>query len=315
MQKIIALVDSFNSKLPNEKLYLHFDKPYYAVGDTMWFKAYLFQASNYTWSPSGLLYVELISDSDKLVKRMSFPIQFGLSWGQIPLSSEDLSSGRYAVYAYTNWMQNTGPACFFHRSFAIGDASQRYWLVKESHRVSAGDVSLAVQLTDADAKPARQKDIRLKVLDGKKTLYHGDAQTGADGTFRTSFTLPDKTTPNGITLVAEDKTDPTMRVTVPLAVSRPEKIDCQFMPEGGYLVAGLTGRVGFKAVGEDGRGVDLKGIIVDSHDKEVTSFSSLHRGMGVFDLLPVPGEHYAAVVNLPGVGRQRFELPEVKKSG
>ncbi len=26
---------------PAEKVHLHFDKPYYAVGDTIWFKAYV----------------------------------------------------------------------------------------------------------------------------------------------------------------------------------------------------------------------------------------------------------------------------------
>ena len=315
VKKIIALVDSFNAKLPSEKLYLHFDKPYYAVGDTMWFKAYLFQGATHTWSPSGLLYVELINDSDKLVKRMSFPVGYGISWGQIPLDADDVSSGRYTVYAYTNWMQNAGTGCFFHQRFAVGGAAGKYWLVKESHRVSAGDMSLAVQLSEADERPARGKDLRIKVVEGKKTLYHGDAQTGADGSFRTAFTLPQKTGAAGITLLAEDKSDPSLKVMVPLSVSRPENIDLQFMPEGGYLVAGLDCRVGFKAIGENGKGIDVKGKIVDSRDKEVLSFAAFHKGMGVFDLTPVAGETYTAVVVLPGSGPLRYPLPAVKRSG
>lgn len=315
VKKIIALVDSFNAKLPSEKLYLHFDKPYYAVGDTMWFKAYLFQAATHTWSPSGLLYVELINDSDKVVKRMSFPVGYGISWGQIPLNDEDVSGGRYTVYAYTNWMQNAGTGCFFRRHFTVGEAAGKYWLVKESHRVNAGDINLAVQLSEADERPARGKDLRIKVMEGKKTLYHGDAQTGTDGSFRTAFTLPQKTTATGITLVAEDKTDPSLKVLVPLSVSRPENIDLQFMPEGGYLVAGIEGRVGFKAIGENGKGVEVKGRIVDSHDKEVVSFSSFHKGMGVFDLTPAAGETYTAVVSIPGSSPLRYSLPGVKRSG
>lgn len=314
VQKIITLIDSFNARLPSEKLYLHFDKPYYAVGDTMWFKAYLFQGATHIWSPSGLLYVELINDSNKLVRRMSFPVGYGISWGQIPLDPDDVPSGRYAVYAYTNWMQNAGTACFFHQHFAVGDAGSKYWLVKENHRVSAGDVSLAVQLSEADARPARQKDIRVKVVDGKKTLYHDDVQTGADGSFRTSFALPQKAGA-GITLVAEDKSDPSRKAIVPLSVSRPENIDVQFMPEGGYLVSGLPAHIGFKAIGENGRGVDIKGKIVDSHDKEIASFASLHKGMGVFDLMPAAGETYTAVVQVPGSGPIRYALPAVKRSG
>jgi len=315
VQKIIGLVDSFNARLPSEKLYLHFDKPYYAVGDTMWFKAYLFQAATHTWSSSGLLYVELINDSDKLIRRMSFPVGYGISWGQIPLTGEDMSGGRYTVYAYTNWMQNAGPACFFHQRFAVGDAAAKYWLVKENHRINAGDVTLAVQLSGADARPARSKDIRVKIVDGKKTLHHDEVQTGPDGSFRAAFTLPQKASATGVTLVAEDKSDPSLRVMVPLSVSRPDKIDLQFMPEGGYLVAGLPCRLGFKAIGENGKGVDLKGKIVDSHDKEILSFAALHKGMGSFYLSPGEGEAYTAVVVVPGAGELRYPLPAVKPSG
>jgi len=315
VKKLIELVDSFNTRLPAEKLYLHFDKPYYAVGDTMWFKAYLFQAATHAGANSGLLYVELIDDSERVVKRMSFPVGYGISWGQIPLSEDDITSGRYTIYAYTNWMQNAGTGCFFHRYFAVGEAADKYWLVKESHRVNAGGVSLAVQLSDADAHPARSKDLRVKITDGKKTLYKDDLQTGPDGSFRTNFTLPQKTSAQGITLVAEDKSDPSLRVLVPLSVSRPENIDLQFMPESGYLVAGLPARIGFKAIGENGKGTDVRGKIVDSHDKTMASFASLHKGMGQFELTPEAGETYSAVVTIPGGAPLRYPLPAVKRSG
>src|SRR5690606_41292957 len=40
---VTALVEKNNefiTNLPSEKVHMHFDKPYYAVGDTIWFKAY-----------------------------------------------------------------------------------------------------------------------------------------------------------------------------------------------------------------------------------------------------------------------------------
>jgi hypothetical protein len=36
---------------PSEKVYLHFDKPYYAVGDTIWFKAYVGYRPGFTIRP------------------------------------------------------------------------------------------------------------------------------------------------------------------------------------------------------------------------------------------------------------------------
>src|SRR5271170_7530570 len=64
--KITTAADTFRNKHPIEKLYLQFDKPYYAVGDTIWFKAYLFNAT-YPEPPekSALFYVELANDSNK----------------------------------------------------------------------------------------------------------------------------------------------------------------------------------------------------------------------------------------------------------
>ncbi len=54
--KVTALSDSLNHTKPSEKLYLQFDKPYYAIGDTIWFKAYLFNASYLTASDkSGII--------------------------------------------------------------------------------------------------------------------------------------------------------------------------------------------------------------------------------------------------------------------
>ena len=40
IRKIISQLDNF-TKLNQEKVYLSFDKPYYAAGETMWFKAFL----------------------------------------------------------------------------------------------------------------------------------------------------------------------------------------------------------------------------------------------------------------------------------
>jgi len=58
-REVIASVESYHNRFPVEKLYLHHDKPYYVYGDTIWFKAYLFDAVYLDGSSnSGLLYVE-----------------------------------------------------------------------------------------------------------------------------------------------------------------------------------------------------------------------------------------------------------------
>ena len=92
--KINSAADTFRKNQPIEKLYLQFDKPYYSVGDTIWFKAYLFNAS-YFGPPdkSGLFYIELANDSNKVITRMMLPLANGLSWGNIVLNEKDIPKG------------------------------------------------------------------------------------------------------------------------------------------------------------------------------------------------------------------------------
>ena len=54
----------FNREFPQEKVYLHMDNRSYFIGDTIWFKAYVMNAT--TLRPtdtSGVLYVELLNEN------------------------------------------------------------------------------------------------------------------------------------------------------------------------------------------------------------------------------------------------------------
>src|SRR3978361_1089601 len=55
--------DSLISKYPAEKLYLQFDKPYYATSDTIWFKIYLLNAPSLIFSTNrGLVCIDISND-------------------------------------------------------------------------------------------------------------------------------------------------------------------------------------------------------------------------------------------------------------
>src|ERR1700712_3208976 len=70
---VAAAIDTFGSRYPGEKVFLHIDRPYYSTNDTIWMKAYILDAAlNYS-QKSGLLYTELIDDTGKVVIRQSMP--------------------------------------------------------------------------------------------------------------------------------------------------------------------------------------------------------------------------------------------------
>jgi TonB-dependent SusC/RagA subfamily outer membrane receptor len=99
------------------------------------------------------------------------------------------------------------------------------------------------------------------------------------------------------------------------SMRKSKNIDIQFFPEGGYLVAGLENRVGFKAVNELGLGFDIEGNILDNNKKIVSTIRSEHLGMGAFSFVPEAGKKYHAEVLTQDGKDYRFNLPETMASG
>jgi hypothetical protein len=117
----IAGLKSLSGNRIIERAYLHFDKPYYAAGDTMRFKAYVIMGEHYDLSKlSGILHVDLIRPEDMIVRSIKLQIVNGIGWGDFPLPFS-LNAGNYRVRAYTNYMQNA-PEYFFDKTIAIGSA-------------------------------------------------------------------------------------------------------------------------------------------------------------------------------------------------
>lgn len=95
------------------------------------------------------------------------------------------------------------------------------------------------------------------------------------------------------------------------SAKRPEsaQTDVQFFPESGSLVYGIESTVAFKAVGEDGLGKDVNGVIIDEQNQEITRFSSRHLGMGVFNFSPAMGKSYKALITYSDNSKKSIDLP------
>ncbi|MGZ3928356.1 MAG: TonB-dependent receptor, partial [Mucilaginibacter sp.] len=115
---IFAKLKNFAAHHITEKVYLHFDKPYYATGDTIYFKAYVTMGERHDLSKlSGVLHVDLINASNKIDQSIKLQLINGLAWGDFTLP-DSLPKGNYRIRAYTQWMQNVGN--YFEHTFPIG---------------------------------------------------------------------------------------------------------------------------------------------------------------------------------------------------
>jgi len=230
-ERILAKLEKYRTNTPQEKVYLHFDKPYYMAGETMWFKGYLFDGSSHKIdSVSRVMYVDLINETNGEIIVSRVLNCNGSTNGDIALP-DSLEEGVYQIRAYTNYMRNFSEEFFFHQDFKVYQGS-----VKN-------------RLTDSNAQKI---------------------------------------------------TEPT---------------DVQFFPEGGNSVMGLDSRIGFKALNILGKGVDIKGFVLNNDKDTVVAFRAEHLGMGMFNYTPEPQKTYTAYVQGYHGKYQTYSLPAAQEQG
>lgn len=302
-------LNNFRELKPVEKLYLQTDKPYYNAGDTLRFKGYLLNADFLTPSArSGLLYVELDDNQGKSTKLIMVPVISGMAWGDMALDTAEVPDGSYTLRAYTNWMRNFGKDYIFKKTINILKSADNPLLIKTNFKQEGNKVEGELLFSLLDGRIQAFRDVELKVMNGRSNLSKDKVVTNADGSVKVNFNIPEGTR----TLSIQAATAGSNTLTIPVNINRKENVDVQFMPEGGSLVAGLAGKVGFKAIAEDGKGVSVSGRIIDSKGQRVVNFVSAHAGMGNFEFTPVAGEVYSAKIE--GITKT-YPLPAVKLSG
>ena len=108
-------------QVPQEKIYVHTDRPYYVPGDTVWFRAHLVDAVTHTpISRSRYVYVELLDNAaDTLVQRIIVKCDSdGVFTNAITLS-KTLKGGTYTLAAYTQWMRNFPVERFYYKQLTV----------------------------------------------------------------------------------------------------------------------------------------------------------------------------------------------------
>ncbi|TNJ42593.1 TonB-dependent receptor plug domain-containing protein [Tamlana fucoidanivorans] len=115
---VFEKLDNYTNQFP-EKIYVQTDKPYYALGDDIWFTAYLVNGVTHTRSSkSRVIYVELINEQDSIVsKRRLYTNDVSVA-GDFKIDKE-LKAGNYLLRAYTSYMRNNGSADFFLKELPI----------------------------------------------------------------------------------------------------------------------------------------------------------------------------------------------------
>ncbi|MEO8582346.1 MAG: hypothetical protein ABI415_01045 [Flavitalea sp.] len=116
-QKFDSVLQVLDTRYPQEKLYLHFDRSNYNPGETIWFKAYIFNA-NLPSHISRTVYSELLDDKGKVIDRKVSPVVSSSAAAAFDLPST-YSAGMVYVRAYTDWMLNFDSSFLYYKAIPI----------------------------------------------------------------------------------------------------------------------------------------------------------------------------------------------------
>ncbi len=320
LKQLLDKTKRLSDEQPVEKVYLHFDKPYYAVADTIWFKAYLTIEQNLPSPLSKIVYIDVLTAKDSVVQTLKLPVKNSVAYGNIPLNMGTYKQGNYYIKAYTRWMLNFPQDYFFSRPFTIGEAIDKELNTYISFQNEKADknikTTVKIQFKDMGKKVHANKSVNWRIFSNYDEFVRGRGTTDQHGVLTLSVTSKNgEPITNGVIVtdltVAEKSTS---SATFNLK-QRLDEMDIQFFPEGGRLINGIANQVGFKALSSNGLGLDVKGIIYDGQQNEVATFSSAHAGMGSFFLNPIANQTYTAKVTTKNGLSQTLTLPKGEEMG
>ncbi|MBK0383728.1 TonB-dependent receptor plug domain-containing protein [Pedobacter sp. SD-b] len=320
LKRALESFQKYQEKNVQEKVYLHTDKPYYAIGDEIWFKAYVMDAQTLTpTTQSNILYVDLINGRDSVKKTLRIPLVAGFGHGNFELK-DSLKEGNYRLRAYTNWMRNFGEGFYFDRTVKIGNAWTNQLVTKTDYTYEKQgnneNVTAKINFNNIDGFPYAKKEVSYQIELDFRNIAKGKAITDDDGNITINFTndKPFLAKNGRITTSLKIADNTIVNKYIPI-VSTSNQVDVQFFPEGGDLIQNVRSKVAFKALGADGLGQKISGYVEDNEGNKIVGFESRHLGMGYFTMTPLEGKTYTAMIKFADGSEKKINLPAIKPAG
>lgn len=298
--------------LPAEyQSFLALDRVYYRPGDTVFFRSLTVERFSHRQGEDLWVEFELRDAEDRPVPGF---FQQGRSWqglgcGQFRLPGE-MPSGIYTLVARNT--QNRFPSV--RKPFWVlpspSEPLQLTAVFQQAPYRPGQKVEVHLELKEK-GRPLPEQPVQLRVHQGSQTLLEQTLSTEPNGHLQFSFPLPDRLEEPSVWLWAKVPRSP---VPVfrwwPIPLAEP-KLVCRFYPEGGLLIPGVANRVYFAVRDPQGRPLEIRGQILDSHQREILQVHTTHHGRGVFQFRPVKNQTYQLRILSPEGFSQSIPLPPV----
>ena len=329
-QRVEKLVDyarnvvDFNKAYPQEKVYVHMDNRSYFIGDTIWFKAYVMNASTlHPTQVSGVLYVELLNDFGAEIDRKKLEIKNGMCNGEFVLN-DNYRTGFYEIRAYTRNMLNFGennslllnygrPWVYVEPSEAIALSSEEIGTYAAS-APTPSNVFLPVVYDDDSLNVERRQGYRRNLRNDKNEFTFNRIN---ECVFSRVFPVYMKPSSSGIyerTMVEYPLHPGLAKPKEITPLDRPDRLFVSFYPEGGMLIDGVEAVVAFEVNDQWHRKQNIIGHIEDKNGYVITRIVSTARGRGTFVIRPNRENPYIACITYKGKV-YKIPLPYIERQG
>lgn len=309
LEKAIA---SYFESHPTKRSYIQTDKPLYQPGETIWFRVDVRATKDMSaGAPTGMT-LQLVSPRGAFVATKRVLAQAGVARNDLALP-DDMEGGEYTLNVISDEGMTESKKLVIN-TYEAPRLQKTLEMLRKAY--GEGDqVSAAVEIKRATGEPFADRTLTAIVTIDDAETTRLSIKTDKDGKAFARFALPPKMARGDglLTIMADDggvvesiqKRIPIVMKTLQLAV----------YPEGGDLVDNVPGRVYFMAKTTIGKPADIEGRVVDDRGLVVATFSSVHDGMGRFELTPAPDRRYRVEVTKPAGITTKVTMPAAKPGG
>nr|HEX4313453.1 MG2 domain-containing protein [Kofleriaceae bacterium] len=294
-----------------QRAYVMTDKPLYQPGETIYYRADVRRTGTLVGATLGMT-MQLVSPRGAIVAQHRVQLQGGVATNGFELDPA-IDGGEYILRLLADDGTKDDKKLVIN-TYEAPRVQKSIEFVRKAYG-ARDTVTAAVELKRATGEALANHAFTAVVTLDDGELARLALTTDAQGHAAVKFALPASVgRGDGLLSVLVDDggvTEATQK-RVPIVTT---SIGFAMYPEGGDLIEGLPGRVYFAATNAMGKPADVEGRVVDDRGLEVAKLSSVHDGMGRFELQPAADRSYRVEITQPANIAQKFDLPAAKAGG
>ncbi len=305
------LITTYYGTQRGQRTYIQTDKPLYQPGETIWFRADLRDAKTLIGGPPVGVTLQLISPRGAVVATKRVLAQGGIARNDFALDGA-IDGGEYTIQLSGPGINDTKKVIV--NTYEAPRLMKTLELLRKAY--GAGDqVSAAVEIKRTTGEPFADHKLTAVVTIDDAEVSRLPITTDKEGKAIVKFQLPAQIARGDglLTILAEDGgITESIQKRIPIVMTT---LQLSVFPEAGDLVQGVPGRVYFMAKTTIGKPADIDGKVVDDRGTVVSTFSSIHDGMGSFELTPAAARTYHVEIVKPANITTKVTVPAARPEG